>query len=397
MCALVSLAVVAHPAVAQRTSGWLDVGGASVTQPGSRARSAGTVGAGIMQRGRRFSLIGDGAVTMANDSIAATQAIVRGLFALTSWTGSEVEASATSIGLTLPGNDGNRSVFFRQQLQLGAVRVFGGAGFGNTSRHRLESHGGTQHVGVSATRAGFTLTTTAQRATTDDWQLMEAAGFSLRTNSEWYGMHDATAELLWQSHRVAIGASQTWRAGFGATRGTGRAQTIAASWEVVGPLTLIAQSGRQLADPLRGVPQATYTGVAMRLQFGRASASRDAALRDAAVRDATGRRAGGSTALAVFEPIEGAEYQLVRRERGAELVLRVKAAADAIVEVAHSANEWTPLRLTREGDQFVARITLASGAHRVAVRVNGGAWREPRGLSRVSDDFGGAAGIVVVP
>ena len=102
------------------------------------------IGAGIMQRGRRFLLIGDGALTLTADSHAATQAVVRGLLALTSWTVSEIETSATSIGITVPGKRGNRSVLFRQQLQLGRVRLFGGAGFGNTSRHRLDSHSATQ-------------------------------------------------------------------------------------------------------------------------------------------------------------------------------------------------------------------------------------------------------------
>ena len=108
-------------------------------------------------------------------------------------------------------------------------------------------------------------------------------------------------------------------------------------------------------------------------------------------------RAGVASDLVVFEPIAGAEYRLERHEGGAELGLRVTAASEAIVEVAHSANEWTPLRLTREGDAFVARIPLASGTHKVAVRVNRGEWRASRGLEGVSDDFGGNAGLVVVP
>ena len=395
MCVLVSLAVVSHAAAAQRTTGWLDIGGATVRQSGSDDLGAATVGAGIMQRGRRFLLIGDGALTLAADSLAATQAVVRGLFALTSWTVSEIETSATSIGIAVPGKRGNRSVLFRQQLQLGRVRLFGSAGFGNTSRHGLDSHSGTQQLGVSATRGEFTLTTTAQRATTDDWQLMEAAGFSLRSNSEWYGMHDATAELLWQFDGFALSASRTWRAGFGVTRGTGRAYSYASSLPFRRRFTLIANSGCQLADPLRGTPQATYMGLAMRVQFGRASGARDAAVRDAARRRVGGM--GSAAQLTVFEPIDGAEYRLEQRDGGAELGLRVNAPRDAIVEVAHSANEWTPMRLTRDGDAFVARITLASGTHRVALRINRGEWREPRGLSRVADDFGGNAGLVVVP
>jgi len=45
----------------------------------------------------------------------------------------------------------------------------------------------------------------------------------------------------------------------------------------------------------------------------------------------------------------------------------------------------------------VQQLTLPAGAHRIAVRVNGGPWRAPRGLAPVNDDFGGKAGVVVIP
>ncbi len=395
MRALVTLAVVSHAGFAQPTSGWVELGGATIQQPKSSGRAAGTVGAGVMQRGRRFALTGEGALTIARDSLATTQAIVGGRFALTPWSVSEMEASATSIGIVTPGAHGNRSLLFRQQAQLGALRLFASASAGNTSRNQLNSHSTVQQFGATATRRilgdAFSLTTTVQRATTDDWQLMEAADFRLRTSSEWYGMHDATAELLWQFGGIAISASKTWRAGFGATHGTGSGYAIASLWQLRGPFTFAAQAGRQLADPLRGLPQASYMSMSMRVQLGRTPNARVYATR---IRGAANRVASD---LFVFEPIAGAEYRLERRDGGAELVLRVTAASDAIVEVAHSANEWTPLRLTRDGDAFVARVTLASGAHRVALRVNGGAWRAPRGLSRVSDDFGGSAGLLIVP
>ena len=395
MCALVALAVDSQATFAQSTSGWMDLGGATVQQPRSSGRAAGTVGAGVMQRGRRFALTADGAVTIARDSLATTQAFAGGRFALAAWAVTEIEASATSIGITMPGANGNRSLLFRQQVQLGSLRLFASAGAGNTSRNQLNSHSTAQQLGATATRRifgdAFSLTTTVQRATTDDWQLMEAADFSLRSAAEWYGMHDATAELLWQFGGVAISASKTWRAGFGATHGTGNGYAIASLWPLRGPFTFAAQAGRQLADPLRGVPQASYMAMSMRVQLGRAPNARVYATRIQGAANLVSSDRG------VFEPIAGAEYRLERRDGGAELVLRVSAASDAMVEVAHSANEWAPLRLTRDGDAFVARITLASGTHRVALRVNGGAWRAPRGLSRVNDDFGGSAGLLVVP
>jgi hypothetical protein len=67
------------------------------------------------------------------------------------------------------------------------------------------------------------------------------------------------------------------------------------------------------------------------------------------------------------------------------------------VELATSQNDWQPVRLAQRGELFVQQLTLPAGAHRIAVRVNGGPWRAPRGLAPVNDDFGGKAGVVVIP
>ena len=92
-----------------------------------------------------------------------------------------------------------------------------------------------------------------------------------------------------------------------------------------------------------------------------------------------------------------AEARIEAHEGRAEVVLQVEAPDNATVEVASSASEWAPQRLARDGGSFRARLTLPSGTHRVAIRVNGGAWRAPSGLVRVDDELGGAAGLVVVP
>jgi hypothetical protein len=82
---------------------------------------------------------------------------------------------------------------------------------------------------------------------------------------------------------------------------------------------------------------------------------------------------------------------------GGELVVRVLAVESMLVEVAGDFSEWEPLEMEREGSFWVARARLTAGKHRVAVRVNLGPWRAPRNLARVRDDYGGEAGLVVVP
>jgi len=340
---------------------------------------------------------------MAGDTISASQLVLRSQFAWSAWTVSEVEGSATASGITIPGSDGNRSALFRQYVRLGefrlgaldfdAVRLFGGAGAGRTSRYSLDSRGTAQHLGLSSTHGPLSFTVTVQRATSDDWQLFEPTGIGLKRPAASYELRDVTTELSWQRGRVALSTSGSWRAGVGATSGKGQVLATAVSWNAVGPLTLIAQAGEQLADPLRGIPQATYAGLSVRVQRSRGNAP---GLRDALRRDALGRASRASETTA-FDALRDAEYQLERSGNGATLVLRVAAASDAVVEMACSATEWRTVRMTREGAEWIARLPLASGTHRVALRVNGGDWRAPRGLSRVSDDFGGSVGLLVVP
>jgi hypothetical protein len=374
-----SMTVVARPGLAQSSAVWMDVGGASLRQPGSTDRSAATAGLGGLIRRGSWTLAGEGALSVAEDTLGAAQVVARASFSPSRfrWSTTELDASATSLGVAWPGNDGNQSVLVRQSVQRGAWRVFGSAGWGKTLRYGLDTRGGVFNAGFAGTRGPVVGTVTLQRATTDDWQLMEASGIVLKRIVPWYVLHDATVDVAWHLPRVSLTASRSWRTGIGDTQGTSNGYALAAAWSVVTPLQLIVQGGKQMADPLRGVPQATYAGVIARWQRS--------------------RRTPVPTADAPWRVVRNAEYALAARPGGAELTVLVDAPADAVVEIASSATEWAPVRLSREGARFVARVPLASGTHRVAVRVNGGDWRAPRGLTRVEDEYGGAAGIVVVP
>jgi hypothetical protein len=82
---------------------------------------------------------------------------------------------------------------------------------------------------------------------------------------------------------------------------------------------------------------------------------------------------------------------------GGELVVRVFASDSLEVIIAGDFSDWKPVRMEREQSTWVARVRLPSGKFRVAVQINGGEWRAPRNLARVRDDFGGEAGLVVIP
>jgi hypothetical protein len=59
--------------------------------------------------------------------------------------------------------------------------------------------------------------------------------------------------------------------------------------------------------------------------------------------------------------------------------------------------DWAPIDLTRAGDVWRVELAIAPGLHRVAIRIDGGAWTAPANLPRVTDDLGGVVGLVAVP
>lgn len=381
-------------APASATLLWLDAGGARVQQPTSALRSAGSLGGGLWHARGRVAVAAEGSVTLANDSVSAGQYVVRTSLLPRAFARTDIDLSATTTGIAFPGGNGNRAAAVRQHITAGAFEVSGVAGVGRTSRALSHSTGHRLGGGVAwqrSTTVGL-IRAGAQyaRGWTDDFRLMEASGIVLGEVAPAYTVADRQLEAAWQRGRLWVQASRAWRTGTGVTLGTASAFHVAAAWNVSASTTLIAQVGEQLADVVRGVPQARYTGLAMRWNPIRPRTLR----RDAR---ALSDERGGTVNVTTVPDVRGDEVFVQRREGRGDVVVTIVAPAGAVVELATSNGDWTPVPMSREGQAFVQRLSLPSGTHRVAVRVNGGTWRAPRGLAVVDDDFGGQAGLIVVP
>ncbi len=99
------------------------------------------------------------------------------------------------------------------------------------------------------------------------------------------------------------------------------------------------------------------------------------------------------------------DAQAPRRTPPAITVERVGAAAARVVftlearslDVSCDANGWTPVSAVAAGwNRWEVVLPLSPGLHRIAIRVDGGAWRAPPGLPKAEDDFGGEVGLLVV-
>lgn len=297
----------------------------------------------------------------------------------------EIVGSQTRFGALENGRGSQTTLIGRQHIRRDNAGLFVGGGRASVSREIETARASNLETGVWGTRNSVTAGVTVQRTLTTDWQLMEAAGYFLTTPARAYQVDDLNFEVRAQRTRVHAYVLQSWRRGVGATSGSSRATTGGATWHVFSHWSLSGTLGSQQADILRGLPAAQIRTLSLRWQLApwRAQYS-------APVRDRVRTSLSGGDALA-------REAALEQTENGSYLVLRVAAAADAVVEVAGSFNEWRALPLVYDGARFTVRLPLASGSHRFALRVNGGDWRAVTGFARVDDGLGGANSLVVVP
>jgi hypothetical protein len=135
----------------------------------------------------------------------------------------------------------------------------------------------------------------------------------------------------------------------------------------------VVAAGRQLADPVRGVPDVQVVSAALRM----------------VLIPWRGLDEEGSSVTAYASVTPGAE--------GALLIVKVAAGESQRVQVAGTFSGWEPVPLRRTSEGWEARIVLGSGRHRVGVRIDDGPWRAPANLGKVRDEFGGTSGIIVVP
>ena len=357
----------------------LDAGTARIQQNGHDARSALLLGALWRESDQRFATLFSGTFTYAGDSVTAAQAI-----AALAWRPGDQSAWHTEGGVTgaafgvyALGRGGNVSGFVRERLVLEGGSLWAGGSAGHTMRDGNSSHATDVDFGGSLRSGGFEASVAYNRQRTDDGPLMEAAGIFLTDQSIVYDFEDAGIAAHYERGRLTLDASQTWRTAVRQTVVRQAAFAWSAEYVLTPRFSLAVGAGHQLADALRGTPDAQIISASVRmagLPWRAATELRDAP-RDAAMTSA----------------------RLVRDAAGAVLIVRVVASDSARVEVAGSFSAWQPVTLRRTTDGWEAQVALPSGMHRVAVRINGGPWRAPANLGKVRDEFGGASGIVVVP
>ncbi len=357
----------------------LDAGAAQVQQTGRDARdAAGVFGINWGVGSPLFATMFAAAFTSAGDSSSAAQA---GLAA--AWRPNQRSRWQTEGGMTVAAfgasplaRGGSFSGSLRERYTMGAGGVWGGGAFGGTGRDGQTSHSTALEIGASYRLGEFETSASATRIHSDDISLFRAAGLFLQDDGDPYIITDLAAEVRYQRGPILLDATETVRSASQAQSGTQSAFYVTAVWTITPRYSFAVATGRQLADAVRGVPDVQITSAMLRVSL----------------------LPTRTPAQARAQELQGASFaSITQKSHGALLVVNVIADDSSLVEVAGSFSDWQPIQLARTSEGWAAEIALPPGHHRVAVRVDAGPWRAPRGIARVKDEFGGEAGLIVVP
>jgi hypothetical protein len=352
----------------------VEAGVAELQQLGRDTRAAALLGASWRRTEARLATIIAGSASWARDSVAAFQSVGALIWrsSAESRFSTELGATGAAFGISKIGRGGNASAYLRQRVAIGNGGVWGGAAFGSSVRDELVSHATGVDLGAWGQLGALQGSVSVARYRTDDWPLFEASRIFLSRAAASYDVNDATVALHYERGNLTLDAAQSWRTGTRATDVTQSALTGAVAWALSRRYALTLSAGRQLADAVRGTPDARIVTAALRMTW-------------ASVRESDDDYGASSY------------VRVVPGEGGGTLFIHVSAPEEAIVTVAGSFSDWEPVQLRRVADGWEAERFLKSGRYRVAVKIDNGPWRSPGNLAKMKDEFDGQNGLIIIP
>lgn len=195
-------------------------------------------------------------------------------------------------------------------------------------------------------------------------------------------MGDAGATIERTIRGVSLTGTFGWRIGQARRVDVGWA-SIGATFSINRRLLATASVGNYPADLLQQLPGARFVSLSIRLPTRSQFQRRD----DRVVAPAQPQLATDG----VIFGITSADSARTGR------VIRVRAPASERVEVMADFTDWEPVPLVRTpAGVWEINVAVAPGQHRINVRLDGGDWLVPTNVARVTDEFGGVVGLIVV-
>jgi hypothetical protein len=198
---------------------------------------------------------------------------------------------------------------------------------------------------------------------------------------------DSQLSAHWSRSSVEIGAEIGLRSGAtGAIiGGSGRhwGSIAVTSW-IAPRVGMILSGGTYPIDLTQGFPGGRFLTLSLRI---RSSPGREP-------KDPHESNGGGVARAGSGEP--AMTFRALPPSRGL-VVIEVTMPGARSVEVSGDFTLWKPVRLTRSpGGVWRISLPMGRGTHQINLRVNGERWLVPPGLTPMTDEFGGAVGLLVV-
>lgn len=151
-------------------------------------------------------------------------------------------------------------------------------------------------------------------------------------------------------------------------------------------LSVIVSGGRYPTDPTRGSVSGRYLGVSLRMSPLLHRSSLTVPVRPTALPRHSA-------------PLDPAAASLELRScecDGITLAIHAPGAV-AQVEIAGDFSNWEPVALSlADSGVWTAELPLSRGTYRFNVRIDGGGWIVPAGVTGLRDEFGGVVGLLRV-
>jgi AMP-activated protein kinase-like protein len=200
---------------------------------------------------------------------------------------------------------------------------------------------------------------------------------------------DNEVEASWARGRATFGLSSGIRVGQ-ALRGTTAWTALNVTFPIKGRYLTTASIGSYPADLMQTLPGGRFFSITVRLPSREVARSREGT-RPSILLGAGGdpsRDAAGNLVFFYDTPKTTTDLRVVR----------LRAPGALRVEIMGDFTGWEPVTMVRERTgEWVTTVHFPAGAHRVNVRIDGGAWQVPANLARVTDEFNGVVGVFIVP
>jgi len=190
---------------------------------------------------------------------------------------------------------------------------------------------------------------------------------------------------------TAFGGTRKWSRPSG-VGGTGWIGGSAALW-IAPHVAMVAAAGSYPTDYAQGLPAGRYLSLGFRVASRRSGRDSPAPL-DARLPVAAKALPGR---LEADRPAPKVSAFEVRPSGGGQHTFRIRAPAANRVELIGDFTHWQSVALTRlPNGTWGVTLPVEAGLHRMNVRVDGGPWSVPSGLTALADDFGGMVGVLEI-